>query len=606
MSTSTKPCAFQPSGALTEGNRLIIGDRPFPALVNDNQINAHLRILGAFRNLKNQAENPEAQGSDQLPVYQESSLPSYAETVDKESAPAPANQSEDSDPYKLWSIFLTKALRRFEIYIQKILTSESTGARPDQQAVDLDVPPLFTREEADQYRTDPVMLRPHLLPPLDVLMIWHSYLLNPSRYYEDLKYNTTRANLAGVQFPLEDVVSRIDPVDLQYHAPEAAQHWEMSTGEPFDSFRSGNTACPVSCHNCNEVKFMPWDEMVTDSWSFKCEKCSFVTTKSRLLGRRWLVAAKQWTQGSSNTKSYRLPGAGISSVTGCYFLSDPYSPFLSRLFDSRRKGTGLMLNLRGDVRSSTDVDIHGKIRKAHITPEEIYESAYHDVEQIGQLVHSKVKDLTNDKFANLNHLSQENLYRRVSLMMSFYLEQNVISTASLDLVAAVQRQFRFIENIENLGWLHPKKPSDHQVTIVRYHAWLNIVSKHTKMLCPTLDIDLAWHTHQLNHAYYIDCFWTVLRFLDHNDKVEKTFLRGAFDDTGSLWKREYNQPYSVCACKEHSSPFKIAKEKLKELKGKNKQTSEDVKVTEPHSTNPSTHNATIRPESKEKHKDIFE
>ena len=136
-----------------------------------------------------------------------------------------------------------------------------------------------------------------------------------------------------------------------------------------------------------------------------------------------------------------------------------------------------------------------EICKAHITPEEIYESAYHDVEQMVQLVHSKVKDLTNDKFANLNHLSQENLYRRVSLMMSFYLEQNVISTASLDLVVDVQRQFRFIENIENLGWLHPKKPSDHQVTIVRYHAWLNIVSKHTKMLCPTLDIDLAWHTH---------------------------------------------------------------------------------------------------------------
>ena len=53
---------------------------------------------------------------------------------------------------------------------------------------------------------------------------------------------------------------------------------------------------------------------------------------------------------------------------------------------------------------------------------------------------------------------------------------------------------------------------------------------------PTLDIDLAWHTHQLQSSYRIDTAKAVGRAIDHNDKVEETDLGYGFDDTAKLWE----------------------------------------------------------------------
>ena len=53
---------------------------------------------------------------------------------------------------------------------------------------------------------------------------------------------------------------------------------------------------------------------------------------------------------------------------------------------------------------------------------------------------------------------------------------------------------------------------------------------------PTLDIDLAWHTHQLSGPKYnSDCLQLIGRFVDHNDKVEEVHLADAFDVTCRAW-----------------------------------------------------------------------
>ncbi|KAH7907153.1 hypothetical protein BJ138DRAFT_532838 [Hygrophoropsis aurantiaca] len=49
---------------------------------------------------------------------------------------------------------------------------------------------------------------------------------------------------------------------------------------------------------------------------------------------------------------------------------------------------------------------------------------------------------------------------------------------------------------------------------------------------PTLDIDLAWHTHQLMaKEYQNDCATLVGRYVDHDNKVEEGHLATAFDIT---------------------------------------------------------------------------
>lgn len=46
-----------------------------------------------------------------------------------------------------------------------------------------------------------------LLPPIDVLIIWHSYLLNPLRAWEDSIRIKGKEHLLGARFPLESMVS---------------------------------------------------------------------------------------------------------------------------------------------------------------------------------------------------------------------------------------------------------------------------------------------------------------------------------------------------------------------------------------------------------------
>ncbi|KAH7910332.1 hypothetical protein BJ138DRAFT_1153215 [Hygrophoropsis aurantiaca] len=64
---------------------------------------------------------------------------------------------------------------------------------------------------------------------------------------------------------------------------------------------------------------------------------------------------------------------------------------------------------------------------------------------------------------------------------------------------------------------------------------------------PTLDIDLAWHTHQLMAGEYKnDCATLVGKYVDHDDKVEEGHLATAFDVTCRVWQDRYGVPYMHC------------------------------------------------------------
>lgn len=66
---------------------------------------------------------------------------------------------------------------------------------------------------------------------------------------------------------------------------------------------------------------------------------------------------------------------------------------------------------------------------------------------------------------------------------------------------------------------------------------------------PTLDIDLAWHTHQLlGRTYHEHCKQYVRRHLDHLDKVEENYLSDAFEKTRRAWKARFELPYTFCGC----------------------------------------------------------
>jgi len=58
-------------------------------------------------------------------------------------------------------------------------------------------------------------------------------------------------------------------------------------------------------------------------------------------------------------------------------------------------------------------------------------------------------------------------------------------------------------------------------SINRYERFLNLAKVHSrKVLDPTMDIDLVWHTHQTNHEDYVRyCNNHLGRIFDHDDSI---------------------------------------------------------------------------------------
>ena len=115
---STQPPPFSTDDPTELPANFPIGEHEVAPLVNLEDLQAHLRLLGAFDRLKYTVQHPVGE--------------------------IPANiQQED-----LWALFLHRAVHRFETFM--------SAAWPDNVAV--------ASNEAT-------------MPPLDVLMVWHTYLL---------------------------------------------------------------------------------------------------------------------------------------------------------------------------------------------------------------------------------------------------------------------------------------------------------------------------------------------------------------------------------------------------------------------------------------------
>ena len=69
------------------------------------------------------------------------------------------------------------------------------------------------------------------------------------------------------------------------------------------------------------------------------------------------------------------------------------------------------------------------------------------------------------------------------------------------------------------------------------------------MLVPTLDIDIAWHTHQLSASKYRKATERICgRFIDHDDKLGKGTLDTGWDTTKKLYKEQFGEEYDKCLC----------------------------------------------------------
>jgi hypothetical protein len=125
------------------------------------------------------------------------------------------------------------------------------------------------------------------------------------------------------------------------------------------------------------------------------------------------------------------------------------------------------------------------------------------------------------------------------------------SPFALDLVGAVIRQGTFVDKMQHIDWLHsPALQSTMARLLVRYDRFFTILEKYpSNTAVPTLDIDLAWHTHQLSpQSYWLHSVSVTGRLVDHDDKIMEEKLSDGFALTSKAYQKLYKEPYSECTC----------------------------------------------------------
>ncbi|KAF1991264.1 hypothetical protein K402DRAFT_347332 [Aulographum hederae CBS 113979] len=121
----------------------------------------------------------------------------------------------------------------------------------------------------------------------------------------------------------------------------------------------------------------------------------------------------------------------------------------------------------------------------------------------------------------------------------------------IDLSAAVQRQTVFISKMSHYLWL--RSPSlYHALTHARtrYTNFFALFALHPgNIIVPTFDVDLVWHTQQLDPSRYREyCDKIAGRFINHDDKIGKGELGSTFEETKRLYFESFGEVYDECLC----------------------------------------------------------
>ncbi|KDR74375.1 hypothetical protein GALMADRAFT_280353 [Galerina marginata CBS 339.88] len=440
-------------------------------LVKIVEIKGHLTLLHAFAELKNQIESKEV---------------------------ALSNVPKDKE--RKWAWFVALAVERFDIWCRNLTASDASK------------------------NTNVV------IPPVDVLMVWHSYMLNPRWYAEDCM----RINECKTLKKLEGHFTRLleDPSSSILSEPPS---------KPRIEFWRSRTA----------LSFDPLDDLHTWSKEIRCPKCQSAIEVAFLNGsgtgylqQKFSAACTKYNCDVGEITKEKLALRKLAKDLAAKLSADPALHLAGTLFTASSLDAVKGNNIKRSVCDSA------KTR----SPDPALTAAVNGSPQYQELMCLAIMNRATYSLATLRaQMGYATQHRLIGRLMNAY---NDDKPYSVELVGAVLRQGSFVGKMYDLGWTRPgffDSQSDEmalQHALARYHAFLDLMSSSpASFFVPTLDIDLVWHTHQLLPAKYnLDCTEYLKRFIDHDDKVEGLRLSGAFDITCRAWKERFHVQYTHCGC----------------------------------------------------------
>lgn len=448
-----------------------------------------------------------------------------------------ANETERN---KKWQVYVTNAVRRFIIFVSAY------------KALRLhDLKSYCQLNQLNQF--EHVRALRQMLPPLDILMVWHAFILNPKAFFDNCARNKIM-DFGYFPFPLMRAVSAIDPYLFEY-APSVDERRLF--------------ADMVSAYQ---------EDLVLD----------YHVTLATVLETNLRVYCPVCHQYISNVKYTTADGDGFADKDFRIYGLDkcPCAIDMQIYFTSHE--TLRTLQLRADTMGCTSNDqdlvlpnchryfsgiLHPLLFSAQ-KPDSVSVTCKHIVQNLGPWL-ANATDRHQDLSTIVMKLCETPRFGRIlKNLLRNYFEMNLIHTTvprhrskdpsayvdvveiSEDLVGCVLRQQRFVDKMNQLDLLHsPMIVAAMYESSIRYERFFEMLtmkqkSKDRIIMVPTLDIDLFWHTHQLSMYYYlVKCITSTCQtFVDHNDKIEEGRLSHNFERTAKLYKSRYKQEYSICFC----------------------------------------------------------
>lgn len=519
---------------------------------------AHLKLLHAFHKLRNDVGNREGLYGIHLnedkaeAQISESLQQTHLEGDQTGEAHAPAGPSTNSvhetptaNSEKLrekrWTIFVNKAVERYTRWGAALPSSPALTKNDFDRSVSYYNPspasfPLDAKALSSEFA----------LPPLDVLMVWHSHMLNPRAYLEDCM-RLNKKTLYGTPFPWEAVFTAIDDHTFTYNPDEAAKEkWQERIKRPWDPLEDEQLK-ELACPKCEKILSLPWSQPPTDPmdagkfelyletdtgyasphFQLECDSCHLQITHENLRVGKFLCDGMKLLTDKMPMPGTILSMKGIPQIVdykkglGTHDLFFP-NRIIEKIWDFSPK------TLRKEIDSLTMEKIKFRI-------EDIMRQKYK-------------RELVNSSQFKPDFLAKDSKFA-VRSMLSHYWDNS--SPFALDLVGAVMRQGGFIQKMVKIDWLHsPAVAATCQRLIIKYHRFVRLIADNPKkQAVPTLDVDLAWHTHQLSpKSYYSYTKSETGKFLNHDDKIPSVDLSTSFRWTSNAYEKKYGQPYSECAC----------------------------------------------------------
>ncbi|RUO96386.1 hypothetical protein BC936DRAFT_142125 [Jimgerdemannia flammicorona] len=345
------------------------------------------------------------------------------------------------------------------------------------------------------------------VPPIDVLLMWHTHMVSPWKYYEDIaRLYGTQSPLLMEDFPLHMATSSDNLSKITWNGNDEVLWNTVVT--------AGRLPYTLTDKDLKEIAMeCPWCTNTCTFWSFKymaflkgdiidaleCTDCHAKFTADTLSAKRFIKDLER----ALNDEPFYLGGTLLEYQTGKVDLKSA-KRILRLLFPQSTNETQWLVRLGS---------ASGTCHWAAIL--DVFRSIESDLQQ----------NWVADALENIRKSYQD-----------------VICPYSLDLIAAVQRHRQFTEKIVNPAWCNTKLND----AIDRYHAFLRLLSENpNKLLVPTLDIELVRHTHMLFPSNYREYTYDLFhRVLIHDDTIPDNTRKASFKATESLWQKSGRGAYA--------------------------------------------------------------